>query len=83
MLRGKTGFGGTTPCAQTAGERIFYEEFQNPVNLLLNGDYKPKPLFFGANSHEGSFIYQGIHNKDLQLKVSGKLFHFQFCIVGS
>ena len=58
MLRGKTGFGGTTPCAQTAGERKFYDEFQNPVDILLNGDYRHIPIFFGANSHEGSFIYQ-------------------------
>ena len=58
MLRGKTGFGGTTPCAQTAGDRKFYKEFQNPLDLLLNGDYRHIPIFFGANSHEGSFIYQ-------------------------
>ena len=78
MLRGKTGFGGTTPCAQTAGERIFYEEFQNPVNMLLNGDYKPKPLFFGANSHEGSFIYQSMNNRDTRLTVYDMLFQFIF-----
>ena len=78
MLRGKTGFGGTTPCAQTAGERIFYEEFQNPVNMLLNGDYNPKPLFFGANSHEGSFIYQSMNNRDTRLTVYDMLFQFIF-----
>ena len=59
MLRGKTGFGGTIPCAQTAGVRKFYEEFQNPVDILLNGEYNHVPIFFGAYSHEGSFIYQG------------------------
>ena len=78
MLRGKTGFGGTTPCAQTAGERMFYEEFQNPVNMLLNGQYKPKPLFFGANSHEGSFIYQSMNTKDSRLTVYDMLFHLIF-----
>ena len=56
MLRGKTGFGGSIPCAQTAGVQKFYEEFQNPVDILLNGEYNHVPIFFGANSHEGSFI---------------------------
>ena len=56
MLRGKPGYGGSIPCAQTAGERRFYEEYQNPVDLLLNGEYRHVPVFFGANSHEGSYI---------------------------
>ena len=59
MLRGKPGYGGTNPCAQTAGERRFYEEFQNPVDLLLNGDYRHIPVFFGANSHEGGEVMKG------------------------
>ena len=59
MLRGKPGYGGTNPCAQTAGERTFYEEFQNPVDLLLNGDYRHIPVFFGANSHEGGEVVKG------------------------
>ena len=57
-LRGKIAFGGSTPCAQTAGERRFYDEFQNPNDLLFNGEYRHIPVFFGANSHEGSFVYQ-------------------------
>ena len=59
MLRGKPGYGGTNPCGQTAGERKFYEEFQNPVDLLLNGDYRHIPVFFGANSHEGGEVMKG------------------------
>ena len=59
MLRGKPGYGGTNPCGQTAGERKFYEEFQNPVDLLLNGDYRHIPVFFGANSHEGGEVVKG------------------------
>ena len=63
-LRGKIAFGGSTPCAQTAGEKRFYDEFQNPNDLLFNGEYRHIPVFFGANSHEGSFVYQC---KSLQL----------------
>ena len=59
MLRGKPGYGGTNPCGQAAGERKFYEEFQNPVDLLLNGDYRHIPVFFGANSHEGGEVVKG------------------------
>ena len=57
-MRGKIAFGGSTPCAQTAGEKRFYDEFQNPNDLLFNGEYRHIPVFFGANSHEGSFVYQ-------------------------
>ena len=57
-LRGKIAFGGSIPCAQTAGERRFFDEFQNPNDLLFNGEYRHIPVFFGANSHEGSFVYQ-------------------------
>ena len=59
MLRGKPGYGGTNPCGQKAGEKKFYEEFQNPVDLLLNGDYRHIPVFFGANSHEGGEVVKG------------------------
>ena len=57
-LRGKIAFGGSIPCAQTAGGKKFYDEFQNPNDLLFNGDYRHIPVFFGANSHEGSFVMQ-------------------------
>ena len=59
MLRGKPGYGGTNPCGQKAGEKKFYEEFQNPGDLLLNGDYRHIPVFFGANSHEGGEVVKG------------------------
>ena len=59
MLRGKLGFGGTNPCGQTAGKKKFYTAFENPRDLLINGEYRHIPVFFGANSHEGSYVYTG------------------------
>ena len=58
-LRGTLGFGGTTPCGQTAGKKIFYSAFENPRDLLINGEYRHIPVFFGANSHEGSYVLTG------------------------
>ena len=57
--RGTLGFGGTTPCGQTAGKKIFYSAFENPRDLLINGEYRHIPVFFGANSHEGSYVLTG------------------------
>jgi hypothetical protein len=53
------GFGGTSPCGQKAGVKKFFTEFQNPTDLLIKGEYRDLPVFFGANSHEGSFIMTG------------------------
>ena len=34
--------------------------------MLLNGDYEKLPIFFGANQHEGSFIYGLAYNTFLK-----------------
>ena len=51
------GFGGSTPCAQTRGKEIFIDK--HPEEYLRQGDFQPKPAFFGANKHEGSFVLGG------------------------
>jgi hypothetical protein len=51
------GFGGTTPCAQTKGSKVFIDK--HPEDYLREGDFEPKPAFFGANKHEGSFVLGG------------------------
>jgi hypothetical protein len=38
---------------------MFYTEFENPTDLLVKGEYRDLPVFFGANDHEGSYIYAG------------------------
>ena len=60
MQRGKIGFGGTNPCGQTAGAKKFYTAYENPTDLLINGEYRHIPVFFGANSHEGTYVYTGM-----------------------
>lgn len=54
---GSLGFGGTIPCAQTKGEKKFYVEGQHPENILISGNYTKLPIMFGANKHEGSYVY--------------------------
>jgi len=62
---GGLGFGGLIPCAQKAGERKFYTEYENPTVKLQSGDYESVPIFFGANKHEGSFVYAAVYNSFL------------------
>ena len=50
------GFGGTSPCAQQNGE-IFIDK--HPEELLMHGRFEPKPILFGTNKHEGSFVLGG------------------------
>ena len=52
------GFGGTSPCAQKKGNVVFIEE--HPEELLVSGRFTPKPVVFGTNKHEGSFVLGGI-----------------------
>eukprot|EP00091_Calanus_sinicus_P025444 TRINITY_DN971_c0_g1_i10.p1 TRINITY_DN971_c0_g1~~TRINITY_DN971_c0_g1_i10.p1 ORF type:complete len:352 (-),score=125.29 TRINITY_DN971_c0_g1_i10:131-1186(-) len=59
---GGLGFGGLIPCAQKAGERKFYTEHETPVEKMHSGDYESVPIFFGANKHEGSFVYATVYN---------------------
>merc|ERR1712012_1293435 len=56
------GFGGSIPCAQTKGAKKFYTEDQTPEKLLHSGHYEKVPIMFGANSHEGSFVYATVYN---------------------
>ena len=59
---GEGGFGGTTPCAQTHGERKFYTQDETPMDLLYDGDFEHLPIMFGANSHEGSYVFADVYN---------------------
>ena len=56
------GFGGTTPCSQTHGARKFYEDHETPQDILYDGNYEHVPIMFGANSHEGSYVYGVVYN---------------------
>jgi len=66
--RGELGFGGTVPCAQTKGldHQTFYFEGQHPADILRLGHYEHMPILYGANSHEGSYVY-GVVYKDFIL----------------
>jgi len=62
---GSLGFGGLIPCAQKAGDRKFYTEHETPVDKMLAGNYESVPIFFGANKHEGAFVYGAVYNSFL------------------
>jgi len=62
---GRMGFGGSTPCAQTKGEKKFYSENQTPESILFSGEYEHVPIFFGANKREGSYVYTVFYNQFL------------------
>ena len=55
---GRMGFGGTSPCAQTKGEKVFLD--RHPEDMLKDGDFAPKDIVFGANKAEGSFVLGGM-----------------------
>merc|ERR1712018_1090027 len=57
---GRMGFGGTSPCAQKKGNKIFLDE--HPEKLLISGRFQPKPVVFGSNKHEGSFVLGVMYN---------------------
>jgi len=59
---GGLGFGGLIPCAQTKGERKFYTQHETPTEKMHSGDYESVPILFGANKHEGSFVYATVYN---------------------
>ena len=59
---GGMGFGGSIPCAQTKGVDKFYTADQTPEKLLYSGQFEKVPILFGANSHEGSFVYATVYN---------------------
>ena len=54
------GFGGTSPCAQTQGERVYID--RHPEKMLISGDFAPKDIVFGSNKHEGSFVLGVMYN---------------------
>ncbi len=60
-LEARLGFAGSIPCAQTHGADKFYsaDDGDNPEDLLIAGEYSDLPIFFGANTHEGSYVYGG------------------------
>ena len=53
------GFGGVTPCLQRKGKNMFYNQFENPSKIASLGSYHHIPILFGANSHEGTYVYDG------------------------
>jgi len=62
---GRLGFGGSSPCAQSKGEKKFYLKGQTPQQVLFSGDYEHVPMFFGANKKEGSYVYTVLYNEYL------------------
>ena len=66
------GFGGTSPCAQTKGEKVFLD--RHPEDMLKDGDFAPKDIVFGANKAEGSFVLGGmIHYLFFQFYLTRKV----------
>ena len=35
---------------------------ETPDDILYNGNYTAVPIMFGANSHEGSYVYGAVYN---------------------
>ena len=68
------GFGGSSPCAQKQGEQVFIDE--HPESILQYGKFEPKPVVFGANKHEGSYVLGGTNFPDIFLD-SLVIFTFQ------
>jgi carboxylesterase type B len=64
-FNGSLGFGGSSPCAQSKGERKFYSTGQTPHSILFSGNYEPLPIFYGANKKEGSYVFAVIYNEFL------------------
>jgi len=63
-FNGRMGFGGTSPCAQTKGDRVFIDK--HPEDMLKDGDFAPKDIVFGANKHEGSFVLGVMYNNYIE-----------------
>ena len=62
------GFGGTSPCAQKTGLKKFLTE--HPERILIDGRFDPKPIVFGTNKHEGSFVLGGMCSaRNLQITI--------------
>merc|ERR1711860_54843 len=51
---GRLGFGGTSPCAQTFGDPVFIDK--EPEKYFRDSNFNAKPVMFGANRDEGSFV---------------------------
>ena len=62
MHDGGLGFGGINPCGQSHGDRKFYEKDQNPMQILLNGNYSKVPIFSGAVYNDGLLIVAQTHD---------------------
>jgi len=63
-FNGRMGFGGTSPCAQTKGDKVFIDK--HPEDMLKDGDFAPKDIVFGANKHEGSFVLGVMYNNYIE-----------------
>ena len=62
---GGLGFGGSSPCAQSKGQKKFYNKGETPHDILFSGNYEHAPMFFGANKKEGSYVYTVLYNEFL------------------
>ncbi|CAB4055582.1 Cholinesterase 1,Acetylcholinesterase,Cholinesterase 2,Pyrethroid hydrolase Ces2a,Acetylcholinesterase 1 [Lepeophtheirus salmonis] len=61
------GFGGTSPCAQTKGKKVFYGPKDDPLEILHKGEYNTKiPILFGNNLYEGIYAYNLVYNTFLK-----------------
>lgn len=54
------GFGGTSPCAQKNGHVKYLTK--HPEEILKKKEFEPKPIIFGSNKHEGSFVLGIMYN---------------------
>ena len=74
--QGRMGFGGSSPCAQKQGEKVFIDE--HPESILQYGKFEPKPVVFGANKHEGSYVLGG---KNCHTSFSRKIISNSFVVI--
>ena len=48
-------------CYQTKGKNMYYNKLDSPSKIAAQGRYRHIPIMFGANSHEGTFVYDRKH----------------------
>ena len=45
------------PCRQTHGDKKFYPLEQNPIDILVSGNYTKVPIMAGATKNEGKLDF--------------------------
>lgn len=63
--QGEMGFAGVIPCAQKKGKTKLYGQFDDPAEIAKSGNYRKIPVLFGANSHEGTYVYDMVYSSYL------------------